>query len=50
MHGIESWPVYTLQTVNTEGGRLGEGKLGLLSKTLIPVGDLYRAINTFLKS
>lgn len=50
MHGIETWPVYTPQTVNTEGGRLGGGKLGVLSKTLILVGGPYRTVRTFLKS
>lgn len=49
MDRIETWPACTLQTVATEGGRLGRGKQGLLYQTLIPVGDLYRAINTFFE-
>lgn len=38
---------YAPQTVNTEGGRLGRKKLRLY-QTLIPVGALYRVINTYL--
>ena len=36
--GAASWSASILQTVNTEGGRLDKGKLGLLSQTLIPAG------------
>lgn len=40
MHAFQSWPAFTLQTVNTEGGHLGRGKLGLLSQTLVPAGGI----------